>query len=221
MHNTRAAIASRTIRPTSCHIGRSINELFVLVLNDIIRWLWRSNSWQLYLVVAVVNQVMLSVKLGGWDLVHLSPRSHPPFEMRIVGLLPISLLALIATAQDYTPPPASAGATPSQGGSPNIQWTNLVGNLLYFYEAQRSGKLPNNNRVSWRNDSALDDGKDSGIDLAGGYYDAGGVYNARLACYITSSSNEDIQIISSSHSHCLLHSCRYVGGLLTRVKATT
>nr|ADB85442.1 GH9 family protein [Limnoria quadripunctata] len=42
-----------------------------------------------------------------------------------------------------------------------------------FYEAQRSGKLPADQRVTWRKDSALDDGSDCGIDLEGGYYDAG------------------------------------------------
>ncbi|KZV77202.1 glycoside hydrolase family 9 protein, partial [Peniophora sp. CONT] len=51
---------------------------------------------------------------------------------------------------------------------PNPQWSNLLGDLLYFYEAQRSGTLPSTNRVSWRNSSAIQDG-----DLAGGYYDAG------------------------------------------------
>ncbi|XP_028234424.1 endoglucanase 16-like [Glycine soja] len=44
---------------------------------------------------------------------------------------------------------------------------------LIFLEAQRSGKLPSNNRVPWRGDSALDDGKLVNVDLAGGYYDAG------------------------------------------------
>ncbi|XP_020205112.1 endoglucanase 13 [Cajanus cajan] len=48
----------------------------------------------------------------------------------------------------------------------------LTKSLLYF-EGQRSGKLPPNQRVNWRGDSALNDGKDAGIDLVGGYYDAG------------------------------------------------
>ncbi|XP_016493625.1 endoglucanase 12-like [Nicotiana tabacum] len=48
----------------------------------------------------------------------------------------------------------------------------LTKSLLYF-EAQRSGKLPPNQLVQWRGDSALQDGKDAGIDLTGGYYDAG------------------------------------------------
>ncbi|KAI9321243.1 Six-hairpin glycosidase-like protein [Dichotomocladium elegans] len=44
---------------------------------------------------------------------------------------------------------------------------------MWFYEAQRSGKLPSNNRVPWRSDSALEDGSDHNVDLTGGYYDAG------------------------------------------------
>ena len=41
-----------------------------------------------------------------------------------------------------------------------------------FYEAERSGDLPEDEmRVTWRKDSALDDGADEGVDLAGGYYD--------------------------------------------------
>ncbi|KAG4094255.1 cellulase Cel9A precursor [Neocallimastix lanati (nom. inval.)] len=44
---------------------------------------------------------------------------------------------------------------------------------LLFYEAQRSGKLPENNRIYWRHDSLLDAGADNKVDLTGGYYDAG------------------------------------------------
>nr|AMH40387.1 glycoside hydrolase family 9 [Sipyloidea sipylus] len=42
-----------------------------------------------------------------------------------------------------------------------------------FYEAQRSGKLPADQRVKWRGDSALNDKGANGEDLTGGYYDAG------------------------------------------------
>ena len=44
---------------------------------------------------------------------------------------------------------------------------------LLFYECQRSGRLPPNNRIYFRHDSMLDAGKDVGLDLSGGYYDAG------------------------------------------------
>ncbi|CAF3760770.1 unnamed protein product [Rotaria sordida] len=44
---------------------------------------------------------------------------------------------------------------------------------LLFYEAQRAGKLPTNNRISWRSDSMLMDKGENGEDLTGGYFDAG------------------------------------------------
>ena len=42
---------------------------------------------------------------------------------------------------------------------------------ILFYEAQRSGHLPQDNRIPWRGDSALDDRGQNGEDLTGGYYD--------------------------------------------------
>jgi len=42
---------------------------------------------------------------------------------------------------------------------------------LMFYEAQRSGHLPVNNRIPWRADSATTDKGQNGEDLSGGYYD--------------------------------------------------
>ena len=50
-------------------------------------------------------------------------------------------------------------------------YSEILSKSIWFYESQRSGKLPANNRVPWRGDSALDDGKDVGLDLTGGYYD--------------------------------------------------
>lgn len=44
---------------------------------------------------------------------------------------------------------------------------------IMFFEGQRSGKLPSNQRVTWRKDSGLSDGADMHVDLVGGYYDAG------------------------------------------------
>ncbi|KAH7550143.1 hypothetical protein JRO89_XS13G0141700 [Xanthoceras sorbifolium] len=46
-------------------------------------------------------------------------------------------------------------------------------NSILFFEAQRSGYLPHNQRINWRSNSGLNDGKASGVDLVGGYYDAG------------------------------------------------
>uniref|UniRef100_A0A7C9A5Q8 Endoglucanase n=1 Tax=Opuntia streptacantha TaxID=393608 RepID=A0A7C9A5Q8_OPUST len=44
---------------------------------------------------------------------------------------------------------------------------------ILFFEGQRSGKLPPNQRMTWRRDSGLSDGADMHVDLVGGYYDAG------------------------------------------------
>ena len=83
--------------------------------------------------------------------------------------------------QPFLPPPPDFGAIPSLVTSlPNPHWSTLLGNGLFFYEAQRSGWLPDTNRVSWRNDSCMDDGQDVNLDLSGGYYDGGVPYGQHL-----------------------------------------
>ncbi|KAG2697501.1 hypothetical protein I3760_07G109600 [Carya illinoinensis] len=44
---------------------------------------------------------------------------------------------------------------------------------ILFFEGQRSGKLPYNQRITWRGNSGLSDGSAMHVDLVGGYYDAG------------------------------------------------
>ncbi|TYH80497.1 hypothetical protein ES332_D03G135900v1 [Gossypium tomentosum] len=56
-------------------------------------------------------------------------------------------------------------------GSQN--YGDALSKCILFFEGQRSGKLPSNQRMIWRKDSALRDGSDLGMDLLGGYYDAG------------------------------------------------
>ncbi len=94
------------------------------------------------------------------------------------------VLTILQTAQaqltpspTYSPPSASSGTSPSTS-TPNSQWETVLGNSLWFYDAQRSGRLnagTYGNRVPWRNDSALNDGSDWNLDLSGGWYDAGDV----------------------------------------------
>ncbi|GJW36109.1 endoglucanase 5 [Tanacetum coccineum] len=54
-----------------------------------------------------------------------------------------------------------------------FDYGQAVDKSLLFFEAQRSGKLPNNQRVKWRGDSGLHDGYQQKVNLVGGYYDAG------------------------------------------------
>lgn len=99
-----------------------------------------------------------------------------------VGMLLVLLqlatiaLAQIAPQRVYEPPQASNGVFSQQSNltnDVNPQYANLLGNALWFYEAQRSGALPADNRVSWRNSSCENDGSLNNTDLSGGYYDAG------------------------------------------------
>ncbi|KAL0918412.1 hypothetical protein M5K25_010419 [Dendrobium thyrsiflorum] len=54
-----------------------------------------------------------------------------------------------------------------------FDYGDALSKSLLFFEAQRSGKLPADQRVKWRGDSGLKDGFLQGVDLVGGYYDSG------------------------------------------------
>ncbi|KAJ4706207.1 Endoglucanase [Melia azedarach] len=58
-------------------------------------------------------------------------------------------------------------------GVASHDYADALSKCILFFEGQRSGKLPSTQRMTWRKDSALCDGNDVGIDLVGGYYDAG------------------------------------------------
>jgi hypothetical protein len=57
--------------------------------------------------------------------------------------------------------------------SPPFNYGEALQKSIWFYDAQRLGDLPASNRVSWRGDSFLADGQDAGLDLTGGFADAG------------------------------------------------
>ncbi|ORZ24128.1 Six-hairpin glycosidase-like protein [Absidia repens] len=78
-----------------------------------------------------------------------------------------ALLAMMSTMR------LSIGLVEAQDSSTvNPHYAALLNNSMWFYEAQRSGKLPSNNRVPWRHTS-VEDEQDQNHDLSGGYYDAG------------------------------------------------
>lgn len=90
--------------------------------------------------------------------------------------LVLGIDAQTTSQQVYEPPAASSGAVSQQSNltnGVNPQYADLLGNALWFYEAQRSGALPADNRVPWRNSSCENDGSLNNTDLSGGYYDAG------------------------------------------------
>ncbi|MBP5275208.1 MAG: glycoside hydrolase family 9 protein, partial [Lachnospiraceae bacterium] len=58
-------------------------------------------------------------------------------------------------------------------GTGDYNYGEALQKSLLFYELQRSGDLPTKVRCNWRGDSCLNDGSDNGLDLSGGWYDAG------------------------------------------------
>ena len=64
-------------------------------------------------------------------------------------------------------------AIPPLPTSDEYNYGEALQKSIIFYEAQQAGTLPEWNRVPWRGDSVLEDGSDVGIDLSGGWFDAG------------------------------------------------
>ena len=63
------------------------------------------------------------------------------------------------------------GAPPAQAAVFN--YGEALQKSIWFYEAQQSGPKPSWSRVGWRGPSGLTDGAGTGVDLTGGWYDAG------------------------------------------------
>ncbi|KAJ3672412.1 hypothetical protein LUZ60_007133 [Juncus effusus] len=53
-----------------------------------------------------------------------------------------------------------------------VDFSKALATSLQFLQIQKSGKLVNN-KIAWRGDSALSDGKEANLDLSKGMYDAG------------------------------------------------
>ncbi|KAK3442576.1 hypothetical protein EUGRSUZ_B02944 [Eucalyptus grandis] len=62
---------------------------------------------------------------------------------------------------------------PAAAAGGGHEYFDALHKSILFFEGQRSGELPPDQRVRWRRDSALHDGATAGVDLTGGYYDAG------------------------------------------------
>ncbi|KAK1288558.1 Endoglucanase 3 [Acorus calamus] len=52
-------------------------------------------------------------------------------------------------------------------------YTDALTKSILYFQGQRSGRLPPDQRIKWRSHSGLTDGSLAQVDLTGGYYDAG------------------------------------------------
>ncbi|MEZ4888378.1 MAG: glycosyl hydrolase family 8 [Chitinophagales bacterium] len=84
-------------------------------------------------------------------------------------------ISVSATDNENMTTEATSTVTISNDPPPTADYNygEVLQKSLFFYEAQQSGTLPEENRVHWRGDSGLEDGSDVGLDLTGGWYDAG------------------------------------------------
>ncbi len=98
----------------------------------------------------------------------LQPLFHRLLTILIVFTL---LVGSIPASTSASVPAAIAG--PGDGG---FNYAEALQKTILFYEAQRSGSLSTSSiptRFTWRGDAQLTDGQAQGIDLTGGWVDAG------------------------------------------------
>ena len=109
---------------------------------------------------------------GGSSTSESSPTSESTGEPTVTE-------APVTTTPAITNPPTTSTASPLSTTSSSTSTCSAerydYGRVLelsnLFYEAQRSGDLPDDNRVPWRGDSSLNDQGQNGEDLTGGYHD--------------------------------------------------
>src|SRR5882757_2274331 len=95
-------------------------------------------------------------------------RTKAPFRVRRVGgFVSAATVAILAAALVVTVTRQAAAVAPP------FNYGEALQKAIWFYDAQRLGHLPADNRVSWRGDAFMQDGADAGLDLTGGFADAG------------------------------------------------
>ena len=103
----------------------------------------------------------------------------PEKESLLMKKLLSLLLSLLVTGTFSLPAYAAqnqASASPAAAATANsgtYNYGEAMQKAIMFYEFQRSGKTSSDQRNNWRGDSGMSDGADVGLDLTGGYYDAG------------------------------------------------
>ena len=95
------------------------------------------------------------------------PPTNPPTKKPTTEG-PTGQLTTPPTNKPTTEGPTGPTTTRDPGSckcSAKYDYAEVLDKSMLFYEAQRAGPLPANNRIPWRGDSNLDD------DPVGGYYD--------------------------------------------------
>ena len=103
-----------------------------------------------------------------------TPSVATPTATPLLTNTPTTAPTNTSTNQPTTQPTNTGTPQPTNTpGAAAFNYAEVLQKAIYFYDAQRSGPLPANNRVAWRGPSGLNDGAAQGVDLTGGWYDAG------------------------------------------------
>ena len=134
--------------------GESIKPVFII--DD------GGQSAQGFEVTSVFNTV---------DSVEPTPELETVSEMKVELDAPQAAPLIEASDRVNTSIANETGTSVGQQGQ--FAYGEALQKNFLFFEANRSGPLPDDNRLEWRSDATVNDGSDVGRDLNGGYYDAG------------------------------------------------
>lgn len=85
--------------------------------------------------------------------------------MKTIKRISVLLLAVIFLAE--------MARQPSKAADKNFNYVDAFAKSILFYEANWCGPDAGNNRIKWRGPCHIEDGKDVGLDLTGGFHDCG------------------------------------------------
>ncbi|CAI5950928.1 unnamed protein product [Closterium sp. NIES-64] len=87
--------------------------------------------------------------------------------------LPFSSFPQRSWAAKPPDPAAVAAPVEAAAAAARLNYSEALEKCIFFFQLQRSGRLPRSQLPTWRGDSGLTDGKAEGVDLTRGYYDSG------------------------------------------------
>ncbi|KDP36939.1 hypothetical protein JCGZ_08230 [Jatropha curcas] len=100
-------------------------------------------------------------------------RSRGCFGWFIVAIvLAVVVAAVVYTVKKKIHKSDDAGAVPGPPGAIDKKYADALKVAMQFFDVQKSGNLEDN-EISWRGDSGINDGSQAKVDLSKGMYDAG------------------------------------------------
>ena len=107
--------------------------------------------------------------INGGDIMNL----HLKVNKRILGISFVIVLIATIILSPVQKKLYSQAASSPRSGDAYYNFGEALQKAILFYKANRLGDLPDNYILPYRADAAMTDGQDVGLDLTGGWADAG------------------------------------------------